>query len=40
MKGEKIFGEIDIDSDTLDAFDQKDKEVLEKVAGILAEVFE
>lgn len=40
MKGERIFGEIDIDSDSLDAFDQKDKEVLEKVADILAEVFE
>ncbi|KPL02208.1 MAG: hypothetical protein AMJ90_06480 [candidate division Zixibacteria bacterium SM23_73_2] len=40
MRGEKVFGEIDIDSDRSDAFDQKDKEFLEKVAEALAGIFE
>ncbi len=39
IKGEKVFGEIDIDSDSLDAFDSEDKRFLEKVADVLAEVF-
>ena len=39
MKGEKVFGEIDIDSDKPDAFGGNDKKLLEKIAQILAEIF-
>lgn len=35
-KGKKVLGEIDIDSDELDAFDSKDEEFLEQVAELLA----
>ena len=33
-----VLGEIDIDSDWLDAFDQRDKELLEAIAADLSEV--
>jgi GAF domain-containing protein len=39
MKGEKVFGEIDIDSDKPDAFGENDKKLLEKIAEILVEIF-
>lgn len=32
----QVIGEIDIDSDFLDAFDEKDRKLLEKVAELLA----
>ncbi|MCX8182918.1 MAG: GAF domain-containing protein [Crenarchaeota archaeon] len=35
--GEKVAGEIDIDSDLLDAFDDEDRLLLEEVARIIAE---
>ncbi len=38
-KGERIVGEIDIDSNELDAFDEEDKNLLEKIADILSESF-
>lgn len=38
-KGGKVVGEIDIDSDTLDAFTEEDKNFLEKVAGLLSKFF-
>lgn len=38
-KGEKVVGEIDIDSDELDAFDEQDKMFLEEVSGILSNCF-
>ena len=38
-KGEKIVGEIDIDSDELDAFDEHDKSFLETVSEILSNCF-
>ena len=38
-KGEKIVGEIDIDSDELDAFDEQDKSFLEKISQILSDCF-
>jgi len=38
-KGEKIVGEIDIDSDELDAFDEQDKGFLETVSQILSDRF-
>lgn len=38
-KGEKIVGEIDIDSDELDAFDEQDKSFLETVSEILSDCF-
>ena len=38
-KGEKIVGEIDIDSDELDAFDKQDKKFLEKVSEIISDCF-
>jgi GAF domain-containing protein len=34
-----IIGEIDIDSDLPDAFDHRDKQMLERVASILGDVF-
>lgn len=37
MKGATVLGEIDIDSDTLNAFTEKDREFLEKVAALLGE---
>ena len=39
MRGEKVFGEIDIDSDLPGAFDDSDRELLETIAGILSEKF-
>jgi len=33
----KVFGEIDIDSDEIAAFDELDQELLEKIAAMLAE---
>ncbi|MGE5693224.1 MAG: GAF domain-containing protein [Candidatus Zixiibacteriota bacterium] len=39
MREEKVFGEIDIDSDLPDAFDSEDKKLLEEIAGILAGKF-
>jgi len=39
MRDGKVFGEIDIDSDLPDAFDDSDRELLEEVAEILAEKF-
>lgn|SRR5574341_1674379 len=38
-KGERIVGEIDIDSDEVDAFDEKDKNLLEEIADLLSESF-
>lgn len=35
----KVVGEIDIDSDTLDVFTEKDREFLEKVAAFLGEKY-
>jgi GAF domain-containing protein len=37
LKGAKVLGEIDIDSDTLNAFTEKDREFLEQVAALLGE---
>ena len=37
--GRRVLGEIDIDSDTPDAFDEEDKQFLEKVAAALARSF-
>ncbi len=39
LRGEKVFGEIDIDSDRPAAFTQKDRELLEAVAEALAAKF-
>lgn len=39
MRNGKVFGEIDIDSDSRDAFDAEDRKLLEEVAGILVEKF-
>lgn len=39
MRGEHVFGEIDIDSDLPGAFDADDRKLLEEIAGILAEKF-
>lgn len=38
MRGKQVLGEIDIDSDKLSAFSQKDKELLENIAARLAEI--
>ncbi len=38
-KGERIVGEIDIDSDELDAFDEEDKKFLEVISKILCDCF-
>lgn len=38
-KGEKIVGEIDIDSDELNAFDEQDQSFLETVSEILSDCF-
>lgn len=37
IKNEKVIGEIDIDSDVLDAFDEQDVAFLEKIADMLGE---
>ena len=37
MRGDRVLGEIDIDSDGVAAFGEKDKELLEAVAEALAE---
>lgn len=37
--GRRCMGEIDIDSDTPDAFDEEDKAFLEKVASSLSRIF-
>lgn len=38
-KGKKVYGEIDIDSEELDAFDKKDEGFLEQVAEALAGLY-
>ena len=38
-KGEKVVGEIDIDSDELNAFDERDKSFLEALAVTISKVF-
>jgi L-methionine (R)-S-oxide reductase len=40
MKDDKPVGEIDIDSDTKDAFDKQDKAVLERMSSLLSGLFE
>ncbi|MCS6936019.1 MAG: GAF domain-containing protein [Candidatus Bipolaricaulota bacterium] len=37
LKGTQVLGEIDIDSNTLNAFTEKDREFLEQVAALLGE---
>jgi L-methionine (R)-S-oxide reductase len=37
-RGENVLGEIDIDSDTLDAFTETDRQMLETIAKRLAEI--
>jgi L-methionine (R)-S-oxide reductase len=37
-RGDLILGEIDIDSDTPDAFNNRDQKMLEKIAAALAEI--
>jgi L-methionine (R)-S-oxide reductase len=37
MRGSEVLAEIDIDSDTPSAFDQRDRQMLEGVAALLAE---
>ncbi|MFH0930536.1 MAG: GAF domain-containing protein [Candidatus Zixiibacteriota bacterium] len=39
MTREEVWGEIDIDSDRLDAFTEEDKHLLEEISSILAELF-
>jgi len=39
MKRERVLGEIDIDSDKLDAFSREDKLFLEQICSILSELF-
>ena len=39
MKGDKVFGEIDIDSDKPDAFSQEDQLFIEQLCSILSELF-
>ncbi|MCJ7497084.1 MAG: GAF domain-containing protein, partial [candidate division Zixibacteria bacterium] len=39
MTGEKVWGEIYIDSDRLDAFTEEDKHLLEDICSILAGLF-
>ncbi len=38
-KGEKVVGEIDIDSDELEAFEEQDKTFLEKLSQLLSNCF-
>ena len=40
IKGEKVFGEIDIDSETLNAFNEADRKLLEKISKKLADLFD
>jgi GAF domain-containing protein len=35
--GDKILGQIDVDSDTVGAFDNQDKTYLQKVASIITQ---
>jgi putative methionine-R-sulfoxide reductase with GAF domain len=37
MRGDRVLGEIDIDSDTRAAFGREDRELVERVAALLAE---
>ena len=37
VRGDRVLGEIDIDSDTRAAFGREDRELLERVAALLAE---
>jgi len=39
MSGNKVFGEIDIDSDLEAIFHDSDQEILEKCAAVLARLF-
>lgn len=39
MRGEQVFGEIDIDSNKLTAFTKEDQLLLEQVCSILSELF-
>ena len=39
IAGDNVVGEIDIDSDTVDAFSEQDEELLGKIAEMLAELF-
>ena len=38
-RGDKIFGQIDIDSDRENAFDEKDESMLNRIADLLAQRF-
>jgi GAF domain-containing protein len=38
MRGDTVLGEIDIDSDRLDAFGETDRALLERVAGLVAPI--
>ena len=38
-KGERVVGEIDIDADELDAFEEQDKNFLEEVSILLSPIF-
>ena len=38
MRGDLVLGEIDIDSDTLDAFKERDRRMLEAIAQMLADI--
>ncbi len=40
LRGERVFGEIDIDSDMLAAFDARDREFLEELARRVEPKFE
>jgi len=39
MRGEQVFGEVDIDSNKLSAFTKEDQLLLEQVCSILSELF-
>ena len=39
FKGDKVVGEIDIDSDEPDAFQEHDRQILEVIAGKLSQLF-
>lgn len=38
LRGTEVLGEIDVDSDRLDAFDDEDLRLLEETAGLIAKV--
>jgi GAF domain-containing protein len=38
-KGNTVYGEIDIDSDELDAFDKDDELLLEEVANVISKIY-